>query len=420
MDDLTRIQNRRRFLAYMAGSALLGSGVARAQSVLAEPQGRLPDPMLWSPRRLDPLIATPADAIDVFDFEGVARAKVPPAHFGYMASGIDDEATLRANREDFARLRLRSRRLVDVSHVDMSMRLFGETFPTPIIIAPAGGHRAFHSDGEAGVARAARAGNHMMILSSQTSTPIADVIAARGQPLWFQLYPTNSFDVAKALLDRAEQAGCHAVAITVDSVARRNQETLIRMRRADPRVCSACHNTPTGPGLPDAKRTPMWAGIDLSGLPSIQSSALDWDKLKRIRDATRMRCAIKGILTAEDAKLVVAHGFDAIIVSNHGGRVDDSGLSTIEALPPIAAAVRGRIPILIDSGFRRGTDIVKAIGLGATGVAIGRPYLWGLGAFGESGVARVLELLRAELLATMQQMGAPSLKAITPGMIQHV
>jgi len=414
MDHLGALESRRHFLSWMAGSFLLGGGLAHAQTGLPA------DPMTWAPRRIDPPIATPADALDVFDFESVAHAKVPLAHFGYMASGIDDEATLRANRAGFARFRLRPRRLIDVSHVDMGMRLFGETYPSPIIVAPAGGHRAFHPDGEAGVARAARVGNHLMILSSQSSMPIGDVVAARGQPIWFQMYPTNSFDVAKALLSRAEQAGCHSVAITVDSVARRNQETMARMRRDDPRVCGSCHNTPNGPGLPDAKRTPIWAGIDLGGLPSIQSSALDWDKLKRIRDTTRMKCAIKGILTPEDAKLVVEHGYDAIIVSNHGGRVDDSGLSTIEALPSIAAAVRGRIPILIDSGFRRGTDIVKAIGLGATGVAIGRPYLWGLGAFGQSGVERVLELLRAELLAAMQQQGAPNLKAITAGMIEHV
>jgi 4-hydroxymandelate oxidase len=165
---------------------------------------------------------------------------------------------------------------------------------------------------------------------------------------------------------------------------------------------------------------PMYEDVDTSGLANIAATALTWDYLKRIRDATRMKCVVKGILAAEDAKMAADNGYDAVIVSNHGGRNSDAIGSTIDALPDIIAAVNGRIPVLIDSGFRRGTDIVKALAMGAAGVAVGRPYLWGLGAFGEPGVERVLELLRTELSAAMGQVGAPNVKAIVPAMVKHV
>lgn len=412
--------SRRRFTQWAAAGAALGWGGVSVAQHLTEGTGRLPDPVPWAPRSLQPPITGPGEAINVFDFETVAHAKVPPAHFGYLASGIDDEVSLRSNREGFQKFRLRPRRLVDVSKVDLRMQLFGETYPTPVILAPIGGHRAYHPEGEIATARAAAVGNHLMILSSMTSTKIEQVAAARGRPLWFQLYPTNRFEIARALVQHAERAGCHAVAVTVDRSGGRNQETLFRMRRTDARVCGGCHNTPNGPGLPVGSQQPMWDGIDLAGLPNIQASALNWEILKRIRDTTRMKCVVKGLLTAEDAALAADAGYDAIIVSNHGGRADEAGVSTIECLPEIVAAVKGRMPILIDSGFRRGTDIVKALAMGATGVAIGRPYLWGLGAFGQPGVERVLELVRLELLAAMQQIGAPASRLLTPAMVQHI
>jgi 4-hydroxymandelate oxidase len=163
----------------------------------------------------------------------------------------------------------------------------------------------------------------------------------------------------------------------------------------------------------------MYQGVDLSGLRNIQSSAMTWDYLKRIRDATKMKCVIKGLLAFEDAKLAADNGYDAIIVSNHGARSEDSGRATIDALPEIVEAVGGRIPVLIDSGFRRGTDICKALCMGATAVGVGRPYIWGLGAFGQGGVERVLELLRTELFAIMQQVGAPSIKELRPAMVRR-
>jgi isopentenyl diphosphate isomerase/L-lactate dehydrogenase-like FMN-dependent dehydrogenase len=415
MDTIDQATSRRRFLQFLAASPLLAASDLAA--LANEVPSRLPDPMVWAPRNLDNLISTPKEAVNVFDFEPVMAKNVPPAHFGYMASGIDDEVTLRANREGFMKFQLRPRRLVDVSKVDMSMELFGQKYNSPIIIDPTGGHKGYHPDGEQGVARAAKVGDHLMILSSQASTSIKDTIAARGRPIWYQLYATNKFEVAKHHVQSAENQGATVVAITVDRSGGRNQETLARLRKSDNRDCKACHDNSS---LAAAQRDkPIYEGADLSGLTNIQSSAMTWDYAKRIRDATKMKVLLKGILAWEDAKLAAENGFDGIIVSNHGGRADEAGRSTIESLSEIIE-VSGSMPVLIDSGFRRGTDIVKALAMGAKGVAIGRPYLWGLGAFGQPGVERVLELLRTELRAAMQQAGAPNVKALVPAMVKHV
>ena len=256
-----------------------------------------------------------------------------------------------------------------------------------------------------------------MILSTQATASVSDVIAARGRPIWSQLYATNKFEVAKHHIQSMERQGSIAVAVTVDRVGKRNQETALRMRALDSRQCSGCHDRSN---LTAANRDkPMYEGADLAGLKNIQSSALTWDDVRRLRDLTKMKMVIKGILAWEDAKIAADAGIDAIIVSNHGGRADEAGRSTIESLPEIIQA-SGNMPVLIDSGFRRGTDLVKALCMGAKGIAVGRPYLWGLGAFGQAGVDRVLELLRTELKVAMQQVGAPSLKYLTPAMVTKV
>ena len=410
--------SRRRFVQFLAGSPLFatGAGSALAQALL--PKTKLPDPLMWAPLDAQHLIKSPKEAINVFDFEPVCRANVPPAHFGYMASGIDDEVTLRANRQDFLRFQLRPRRLVDVSKVDMSTEILGTRYATPIIIAPTGSNKAYHEDGEMAVARAAKAGNHLQILSTQATTSIEDATAARGAPILFQLYATNKFEVARAFVTRAERAGCPVVAVTVDRSGGRNQETSFRLRPTDTRDCGACHDRRSIAS--NNQRKPMYDGVDLTGLTNTQSSSMSWDYIKRLRDVTKMKMLLKGILAYEDAELAVKNGLDGIIVSNHGARSEDSGRSTIDALPEIVAAVKSRIPVLVDSGFRRGTDIVKALAMGAQGVCIGRPYLWGLGAFGQPGVERVLELLRIELRAAMQQLGAPTVKHLVPGMVRRV
>jgi 4-hydroxymandelate oxidase len=403
-----QLTSRRRLLQFLAASPLLAHG-ALAEGL------RPADPVDWAPRDLDKLIAEPAQALDVFDFEPVMRKNVPPAHFGYMATGVDDEMTLRANREGFRKFELRPRRLVDVSKIDMSAEILGTKYDSPIVLAPAGSNRAFHPDAEIAVAKAAKAGNHLQILSAVATTSIEDAIAARGAPVWFQLYTTQRWEIAEGLLRRAEAAGAPVIAVTLDVRSSAKWETFVRLWRTDTRECGSCHGLNTY-----LSRKPNFSGIDLGGVSSTVATNLTWDLIKRLRDTVKVKLVLKGILAFEDAKLAADTGIDAIVVSNHGGRVEDGVSATIDVLPEIVQAVGGRMPILVDSGFRRGSDIVKALAMGAQAVCIGRPYLWGLGAFGQPGVERVLAILRAETRNLMAQMGAPSLKDLTPAMVRRV
>jgi 4-hydroxymandelate oxidase len=407
-DTLT---SRRRLLHFLAASPLLGG-----QETFAQEMQRLPDPMVWGARTLDKLIGSPREAIDVFDFELVAHKNLPPAHFGYMASGVDDNVTLRANREGFQKFQLRPRRLVDVNVIDMKMELFGETYGSPIVVAPTGSNHAFHDEGELAVARAAKVGNHLEMLSTVATTSIEQAIEARGRPVWFQLYPTDSWAVTAGLARRAEKAGAGTIVITVDHVGGQNWSTLTRMIRTDTRACADCH----GLGIKSfLQRKPNFDGLDTDGISTTMQRTLTWSIVKRLRDTVKTRLLIKGLMTAEDARLAVDNGLDGIVVSNHGGRAEDNGRSTIDALPEILEAVGGRVPVIVDSGFRRGTDIAKALAMGAHAVAVGRPYLWGLGAFGQPGVERVLGLLRNELRAIMMQLGAPTVKDLVPAMVRR-
>jgi 4-hydroxymandelate oxidase len=370
---------------------------------------------MWAPMKTEDLIKTPKDAINVFDFEPVCRKNVPPAHFGYMATGVDDEITLHANREAFRKFELRPRRLVDVSKVDISADILGTKYDSPIVVAPTGSNRAFHPDGEIAVAKAAKAGNHLYILSTVATTSIEDAIAAREAPVWFQLYTTQRWEVAEALVKRAQAAGAPAIAVTLDVRSSAKWATFARLRRTDTRECGSCH------GRNDyLSRKPNFTGIDLGGVSGTAVTNLSWDTIKRLRDTVKVKLVLKCILAFEDAKLAAEAGIDAIVVSNHGGRVEDGVSATIDVLPEIVAAVGGRMPILVDSGFRHGSDIVKALALGAQAVCIGRPYLWGLGAFGQAGVERVLAMLRFETRNAMQQLGAPSVKDLTPAMVRRV
>jgi 4-hydroxymandelate oxidase len=402
-----QVASRRRLLQYLAASPLL------AHSALAQGQ-RPQDPAEWAPRDLEQLISDPTQAFDVFDFEPVMKKNVPPAHFGYMATGADDELTLRANREGFRKFELRPRRLTDVSKIDTSADILGITWDSPIVLAPAGSNRAFHPDAEVAVAKAARAGNHLQILSTVANTSIEDAIAARGAPVWFQLYTTQRWEIAQALAKRAEAAGAPVIAVTLDVRSSAKWETFVRLRRTDTRDCGSCHG-----GNDYLSRKPNFSGINLGGVSGTAVTNITWDTIKRLRDTVKTRLVLKGILTHEDAKLAADAGIDAVIVSNHGGRMEDGVSATIDVLPEIVAAAGG-MPVLIDSGFRRGSDIVKALAIGARAVCIGRPYLWGLGAFGQPGVERVLTILRAETRAAMAQIGAQSLKDLTPEMVKRV
>ena len=381
---------RRRFLRFLVASPLLGGLGSRLEALGQD---------------ADEPITAPDLALDVMDFEAAARQALPPAHFGYLQTGVDDDATLRANREGFAHFSLRVRRLVDVSRVDMSVSLFGATWDSPIILSPVSTQRAFHPEGEIATARAARTRKHLMILSTVSTTSVEDVQAARGEPIWYQLYPTDQWPIAKALVKRAEACGCPALVLTVDLQGGTNRVTLERSKRRDRRDCAACH----GESLENLEaylaRKPMFAGLDVSQATDFTPLGMSWDYVKQLRDLWPRKLLIKGIVTREDAELAVRSGVDGLVVSNHGGRAEESGRATIESLVEVVDGVKGRMPVLVDGGFRRGTDVFKALALGASAVCIGRPYVWGLAAFGQAGVESVLEILRRELVMVMRQAG---------------
>ena len=387
---------RREFLKFLAGSPLF----------LSEP---IPHAQLES--EAWPLISSPGEALSVFEFEPLAKKVLPPAHYGYLASGVDDDLTLRANREAFTKVQIRPRRLVDVSRVDLSTEILGTRWGTPIVLAPVGSQRAFHAEGEVAVARAAKAKGHLQILSTMTTASVEDVTKAREAPIWYQLYPTARWSVTEALVHRAEAAGCPVVVLTVDLPVISNRETAAKLARLDERECGVCHGE--GSASFRVGRKPMFDGLDVSGLTELNAPALTWDIISRLKRVTRMKVFLKGIVTREDATLAVENGADGVIVSNHGGRAEESARGTLESLPEVVEAVSGRIPVLIDSGFRRGTDIFKALALGADAICIGRPYLWGLAAFGQPGVEAVLEILRKELALAMRLAGVTSIRGIT-------
>ncbi len=429
---LEQAKTRRRFLKMLgaspliAGSSLLTNSLASLLNATPVEEKHFLG-WLENLQQSDFVLSSPEQALDVMDFEPAARKVVPPAHFGYLATGVDDDATVRANREGYSRIQIRARRLVDVANIDLSRTIFGTKWNTPIVLSPVSAQKAFHPDGEVGVARAARTKGHLMMLSTVATASIEDAIAARGGPVWQQLYPTNVWEVGRAIVKRAEAAGSPAIVLTVDLHDGSNRETLFRSQQVDKRECSACHSSGYSPfarGKPGAgatsggfaqyvARKPMFDGLDVSKVTNLYPTDVNWDLVKRLRDTVTVKFLIKGIVTREDAQLAVEHGVDGLIVSNHGGRAEETLRPTIESLPEVIEGVAGKVPVIVDGGVRRGTDIFKALALGATAVGIGRPHSWGLGAFGQAGVEAVLEILHRELLTIMRQAGTTSLDRIT-------
>jgi isopentenyl diphosphate isomerase/L-lactate dehydrogenase-like FMN-dependent dehydrogenase len=393
----TPLEVRRRLLRFLAASPICV-------------------PFLEAARADDGAIASVKDALSVLDFEEAARRALPPAHWGYLATGVDDDRTVQANREAFDRVEIRARHLFDVSRVDTTAGVLGQTLAAPIFLCPVSSLRAFHPEGELAVARAAKAERAPLSLSTMATTSIEEVAAARGEPAWFQLYPSNDTAVMRAMVKRAEAAGSKLLLLTVDMPVGPNRETQARLERRDARPCAACHDRTSFAGT--VRRKPMYDGLDLSKVLDNIEPAMDWEYVKRLRDLTSMKLALKGIVTREDATLAVEHGADAVYVSNHGGRSEESGRGALDSLPEVVEAVAGRVPVLVDSGFRRGTDIFKALALGAAAVGIGRPYVWGLAAFGEEGVAAVVRMLKAELKLAMQTCGTPRIRDIGRDRVQ--
>jgi 4-hydroxymandelate oxidase len=402
-------ESRRKFLRYLALSPALVSPLLVRSSwprVFAS-EGRAATQI--SDAGIDS-IKSADQALNIMEFEELARRALPPAHFAYLASGVDDDATVRLNHEAYQHIEIRSRRLINVEKLDTSLELFGTKWETPIFLCPVSSMKAFDPEGELAVARAAAKKRHLQMLSTVASCSIEEVTAARGAPVWQQLYPTNDWAVTRSLIKRAEAAGSPVLVYTVDHQENANNEAIGRARRFDDRDCSMCHS---GGFMGYLTRKPAFQGLNVSKVTELYDSSNTWDFVKRLKDATRMKLVLKGVVTREDAEIAVAHGVDGIVVSNHGGRAEDTLRPTIECLPEVVAAVKGKIPVLVDGGIRRGTDVFKAMAYGATAVGFGRPQAWGLAAFGQSGVEAVLTIIRKEFEKIMRQAGTPSLREIT-------
>jgi 4-hydroxymandelate oxidase len=371
----------RGLAGFLAGSPLFG------QQDLFRDDGRVP---------------ALAEMRDTFDFEPVAHAKVARQAYDYLAYGSDAEFTMRRNREAFDWVELIPRRFTGAGPVQTGSSLLGQKLPFPILISPTARHLLFHPDGEMATHAGATAANTTYIVSNVATLPVEKIAAAAAGPWWFQLYPQPGPDYNRQTLEKAQTAGCKAVVVTVDQTASSYDRALHGRNLA----------TATAPVL-----VPQSAG-QRSRLPSnayhVSTVRLwyEWKLFDELRPMIKVPMIAKGIVTAEDALLCLEHGVDAVYVSNHGGRSLDYEPSTLEVLPEIADAVHGRVPILFDSGVRRGADILKALALGASAVCLGRAPLYGLAAYGPEGVQKVLEILQAELVQAMAATGRLTLASI--------
>jgi len=375
-----RILARRELLKLIFASPIFGA------------MAGLPVSGFATPDRATPEIAS--QALNIFQIKKVASEKLPLPVWHFIINGSDDGKTMAANREVFDEWELRVRRMIDVSNINTSVELFGDRFPSPIILAPIGAQQRVHPEGELATANVAAKRKQLMIASMMTNYSFTE-IATVGGPLWFQMYSSPHTEMMEYMLSLAEAENTPVLVLTVDTSSRGNREGERWFRR---------QITQTGMRLGNFEN---YKGRMMIGDPS-----MTWDIIKWLRDNTRMKIVLKGIVTREDAALAVDHGVDGIIVSNHGGRQEESNRATLDSLIEVLEGAQDSIPVLIDGGFRRGTDIFKALALGARAVAIGRPQAYGLGAFGQEGVDQVLRILNTELETIMKFVGATSLSAI--------
>ena len=413
MTPPTKISDRRAFLAFLAASPVLayaGFNARWIDEVLAAPL----------PQQNEVVIKSVKEALNVFDFDAAARIKLTPAHYEFITDGSFNNETLRANRDGFLKYEVRLRRLTGITSVDQSVKIFEKSWESPIFFSPVGRMNAYYPDGAVTVAKAAKATRTLQVLAGSAaiivdSRGVERVVEARGEPLWIAGLGSS---MDEKMLRRFEATGCPVLVWTVDDGgantigAKSVQKAGVRDldREADDR-CVGCHsNLPLITRI--TKDTPMDILGAVGALQGETSVKLNWEDVKRVRNMTKMKIVLKGIVAGEDAALAVKNGVDGIIVSNHGGHEDASARGTIESLPEVLSGAAGKIPVLIDSGFRGGADVYKALALGATAVGIGRPHIWALSAFGQEGVETVIAILRRELQAIMAQTGTATVAQI--------
>lgn len=351
------------------------------------------------------------ELLNLDDFEAAASERLPAGARDYVRGGAADEVTLRENREAFNRLKLLPRVLRDVSHVDLAIELLGERLSFPALVAPTAFHSLAHPEGELATARAAAAAGTVMVVSTMSSYRLEEIAAAARAPKWFQLYCYRDRSVTRALVERAEAAGYRAICMTVDLPRVGRRERDLRNRFSLPEGVSPRNFedfVDLGRLAADQRSREFDRYIGELVDPSLTWEAVDW-----LRSVTRLPVILKGIMTRADARLALEHGVQGIVVSNHGGRQLDTVPATIEVIEEIVEEVGEHLPVLIDGGIRRGTDVAKALALGARAVLVGRPCLYGLAVGGEAGARRVLELLKAELELTLALLGCRSCKDLT-------
>jgi 4-hydroxymandelate oxidase len=349
--------------------------------------------------------------MNLFDFEARAKEALPRQIWDFIEAGAFDEVTTRRNRAALDAIALRPRFLVDVQSRDVSTTVLGQAVSLPVMISPAGGHKVAHPDGELATARAAGAAGTIMVLSTSSNHSMEEVAQAAKGPLWFQLYH-RGYDLTEMLVHRAEEAGYSAICLTVDTPVPGPKERDVRNRYVRPRGLELANF------VGEEAMLGLVSGTDeASNWDPHYVSPMTWSGLGWLRSLSSLPLVIKGIRTAEDARLCAENGVDGILVSNHGGRQVDGTMSSIETLPEIVEAVQGRVEVYLDSGIRRGADVLRALALGARAVLIGRPLFWGLAVDGEAGVRMVLELLRQELDRAMAYCGVTDLDGINRSLV---
>jgi len=351
--------------------------------------------------------------VNLDDFEPAAKRRLTPMAYAYIAGAAGDELTMRRNRQAFAAIRLKPRVLMDASHLDTRTDLLGRKLDFPILLAPVAYHKLAHPQGELATARGAGMAGAVLIVSTYATVALEKIAKAASGPLWMQLYVSPDRTFTRELVRRAEAAGYGALCLTVDSpvFGTRNREARTGFRL--PTGVAVENIKSLGPALQKALHGTSLHGVSDGVYSPIVDPSLQWKDVDWLCSFAKLPVVLKGILAPEDARLAVEHGAAAIIVSNHGGRNLDTVPATIEALPGVVQAVQGRIPVLLDGGIRRGTDVLKALALGAQAVLIGRPYAWGLAVGGAEGVAEVVRILRDEFRSAMALCGTPSLARIT-------
>ena len=354
------------------------------------------------------------DPQSIMELEELARAKLSQMTFDYYAGGAQDEVTVRENVAAYRRIHLHYRVLVDVAERSQEAVVLGHPVSSPVLIAPTAFHALAHPDGELATVRAAGDAGTVMVLSSLSNTPVEKVVAAATGPVWFQLYVYRDRAATAALVARAEQAGCRALVLTVDVPVSGSRERDVRNGFVLPAGLEIANVAASGYG--------KMHNVEGSGLAAYISQHLDpslsWKDVAWLRSLTGLPIVLKGIVRADDARRAVDAGVHAVVVSNHGGRQLDGAPATIDVLSPIVDAVAGRCEVFVDGGVRRGTDILKAIALGANAVLVGRPVLWGLAVGGQAGVRRVLALLHAEVDQAMALAGCRTLRDVTRDLVE--